>query len=194
MDLNGLIKATTLTMKESGVGKDVKSGKHILHVSDEEGNKTDFVFKTTEQKVPFTINDVGEVIRTVIQVIESAIQRGETVSVRGFGRLCLQYYAPRRTHDLQTGEFIDIPGRCVPRFVSGVDLKTMARLYEHSLTEGSVETRIEQEGLSDEWYERNLYTDDTYTGTEDIFERFNNEDDVVEKDLFDTAEIIDGDD
>lgn len=191
MDLNGLIKATTVTMKESGVGKDVQSGKHILHVSDEEGNKTDFVFKTTERRVPFSAEDVGEVIRTVIQVIEACIQRGETISVRGFGRLELKYYTPRRTHDLQTGEFIDIPGRCVPKFVAGSDLKTMARLYEHTLTEGSVETRIDREGLSDEWYEKNLYTDDNYTGTEDIFERFNNEDVPEEKDIFDSAEIID---
>mgnify|MGYP007013968344 CR=1 FL=1 len=79
----------------------------------------------------------------------------------------------------------------MPKFVAGSDLKTMARLYEHTLTEGSVETRIDREGLSDEWYEKNLYTDDNYTGAEDIFERFNNEDVPEEKDIFDSAEIID---
>lgn len=168
MDFNGLVRAVTNTLKEANVGKVVKTSKHVLHIKDEEGTNADFIFNMKERESPFNSDDVKEILMTLIQVIEACMQRGEAVAIRGFGRFEIKYYNPRVSRNIQTGEPVHIPGRCIPKFVCGRDLKTMAQLYENSLTESSIETRIDNNCLDDEWYNTNLFEDSNNNEEDDL--------------------------
>lgn len=150
MDIRGLAKDVATIMKERGIRKTMATTKHTLHVTDDEGNRADFVLKRKDNTVMFTIEDVETILKICVQSIEAAIQRGDSFSIRGFGKLEVKYREPRRTRDIETGEWMDVEGRYVPKFTYGSDLRTAARLYEHSLKEGVVETRIDREGFDDE--------------------------------------------
>ncbi|MCQ2052327.1 MAG: HU family DNA-binding protein [archaeon] len=154
MDLKELTRTIASNMKENDIRKTINATRHTLHITDDEGNVADFVLKKKESAVLFTIQDIDAVLRSTIQVIESALQRGESINVRGFGNLGVKYREPRRTKDIETGEWVDVAGRFVPKFTFGNELRRAARLYEDSLDDGKIVTRIDREGLvADEEYE-----------------------------------------
>lgn len=149
MDLQGLSKNVCAMLREDDVRKTMNTTRHVLHISDNDGNQTDFILKRQESAVPFYIDDVQIILKYCVQAIENALQNGENINVRGFGKLEVKYREPRRTKDIETGEWIDVAGRYVPKFTFGSELRTVARLYELSLTEGDIITRADRE-LSEE--------------------------------------------
>ena len=53
------------------------------------------------------------------QAIMDALQAGETVDVRGFGRFQLRHRSARTGRNPRTGETIPIPAKAVPTFTAG---------------------------------------------------------------------------
>lgn len=153
MDIHGLAMNVASIMKENDIRKSLATTRHTLHITDDEGNCADFVLKKKDTAVLFTVQDIETILKASIQAIEAALQKGECISARGFGRLEVKYREPRRTRDFDTGEWIDVEGRFIPKFTFGSDLRTAARLYQCSLEEGNIETRIDREGLGDEDFE-----------------------------------------
>lgn len=149
MDLHGLSRSVWAMLKENGVRKTMRPTRHVLHVSDDDGNQTDFVLKRQDTAVLFQVEDIEIILKYCIQAMENALQSGESINARGFGKLEVKYREARRTKDIETGEWIDVAGRYVPKFTFGSDLRTAAKLYEISLTEGEIETRADRE-LSEE--------------------------------------------
>ena len=149
MDLHGLARNVCAMLKENDVRKTMNTTRHVLHISDNDGNQTDFVLKRQDSAVPFQIDDIHVILKYCVRAIENALQNGENINVRGFGKLEVKYREARRTKDIETGEWIDVAGRYVPKFTYGTDLRTVARLYEISLTEGDIVTRADRE-LSEE--------------------------------------------
>lgn len=147
MDLKMLARDVVNLLEERGVRKKSRSFKHIIHITDDEDNRADFSVKVDAPDMPFYIPEVEYILQTCLEVIMGAMRRGENINVRGFGRLALVYREPRRTKDINTGEWIDVKGQFVPKFTFGKELKRMATLYQNSLTEGEVQTRIDIEGL-----------------------------------------------
>lgn len=150
MDLHGLSRNVWAMLKDDGVRKVMKATKHVLHISDNDGNQTDFILKRQDPAVLFQVEDIEVILRYCVKAIESALQTGESVNVRGFGKLEVKYREARRTKDIETGEWIDVAGRYIPKFTFGSDLRTVARLYEVSLTENDIETRADKELSAEE--------------------------------------------
>lgn len=154
MDIHMLARDVAAIMREHGIKKRIPAAKHTLHVTDDEGNRADFVIKRVDTPVAYSIEDVETILKNCIVAIETALQLGENISIRGFGKLEVKYREARRTKDIETGEWIDIEGRYVPKFTYGNELRTVARLYENSLMEGIIPTRIDREGvIEDEEYD-----------------------------------------
>lgn len=148
MNLKDLVRNVVSVMQENDVRKSVPPSKHTLYVSDEEGNTSSFVFKADRTSLLFNLGDVEAVLRTCLEVILKSIQNGDTIDIKGFGKLELVYREPRT----QTGfnnERVEIAGRFIPRFKYGNELRRSAYLYQESLSNGLV-TRIDTEGLIDD--------------------------------------------
>jgi nucleoid DNA-binding protein len=59
------------------------------------------------------------VLTQCLQAIMDALQAGESVDVRGFGRFQLRHRQPRAGRNPRTGETLQIPAKAVPTFTAG---------------------------------------------------------------------------
>ena len=59
------------------------------------------------------------VITQFLQAIMVALQAGQSVELRGFGRFRLRHRAPRAGRNPRTGDMIQIPAKAVPSFSVG---------------------------------------------------------------------------
>jgi integration host factor subunit beta len=59
------------------------------------------------------------VLTQCLQAIMDALQTGESVELRGFGRFYLRHRPPRAGRNPRTGETIPIPAKAVPTFTAG---------------------------------------------------------------------------
>lgn len=125
-------------LRDNGYKKLVKSPRHTFHISDDEGNKKDFVVQQSEKEVILTVDDVEEVIKVTIDVICDALQRGETVNLVGFGTFGLKWRAPRRIPSFKGG-YCEIEGHYVPQFKHGERLRKCCKLYEASLADSLID-------------------------------------------------------
>lgn len=122
-------------MREKNIRKYVKMPKQVFHISDEEGNKKDFVLRKSDKEVLFTVEDVGAIIDTCLEVIGDSIKHGEPITIKGFGTLGLNYHKSKSVKHVETGEEVVIPARYLPKFSFGKDLRMCAKLYELSLAD-----------------------------------------------------------
>lgn len=67
--------------------------------------------------IPKTQTDA--VLTQCLQAIMDALQAGEPVELRGFGRFKLRHRRPRAGRNPRTGEPIAIPAKAVPTFTAG---------------------------------------------------------------------------
>jgi integration host factor subunit beta len=59
------------------------------------------------------------VLTQCLQTIMDALQTGESVDLRGFGRFHLRHRPPRAGRNPRTGETVQIPAKAVPTFTAG---------------------------------------------------------------------------
>jgi DNA-binding protein HU-beta len=90
----------------------------------------------TKRELAQRIAEGGEVpqkladwaVESVLEGIAAALERGEAVSLAGFGKFSVAQRAARQARDPRTGASIDVPARLVPRFSPAAALKeTVAR-------------------------------------------------------------------
>lgn len=120
-------------LRKNDVRKPVKLKKHTFCITDDDGNKANFVVKQSDKNVIYTNDDVNNVIDACITAILESIKKGEEINIRGFGVLGLHYRAARRTKQPGTEDWYEVEARYVPKFFYGNDLRVAARLYEVEL-------------------------------------------------------------
>lgn len=124
-----LVRRVASVMRERGIKKPITFPKQVFHISDDYGNTRDFVIKRTDKSVVYTIEDIEAILDGLIYVAEEALKRGENVSIRGFGTLCLHYRKAHAVKHVATGEDTFSEARYVPKFLAGSGLKIAAKMY-----------------------------------------------------------------
>ena len=135
MNKRELIGRITDVLRDNDARKNVSAQKTVLHISDDQGNHSDFVVRKTERGLLYTNKDVTTIIETCIAVIEDAIKHGEEISCQGFGTLRVQKRAARRAKHPTTGEVVAVKERYIPKFNFGNSLRLAAKIYEASLSD-----------------------------------------------------------
>lgn len=133
MNKKEFTKAIVDKLHDNGERKPVRTPGHVFHITDNYGNKKDFVAKTEQHTEVYTEADVKKVIDAGVEIIKEALAHGQTVVIPGFGSFGLKWRKARSTKDIKTGEPIVIQPRYVPRFFFGRDLRICGKLYELSL-------------------------------------------------------------
>lgn len=133
MNKKEFVRLVASVMRDNGMRKPVSSPKHVFHISDDEGNKKDFIIKQSDKDVSYTIEDVEAVVNTCLAVIEDTLKHGGSVSIQGFGSIGLNYWKPRTTRVVNTDNIIAVEGRHIPKFLVGNNLRLCAKLYDLSL-------------------------------------------------------------
>jgi len=74
-----------------------------------------------------TKTDVNRVLDSLVEQVTRTLKKGERVTLVGFGTFIVSRRRTREGRNPQTGEAIKIPGRRVPRFSPGKELKDVVK-------------------------------------------------------------------
>jgi len=61
----------------------------------------------------------------VLDSIINSLQDGEKVELRGFGSFKIRVRGPRKGRNPKTGETVDVPGKKIPYFKPGKELRDL---------------------------------------------------------------------
>jgi integration host factor subunit beta len=62
-------------------------------------------------------------VRNVIEQMSVALASGDRIEIRGFGSFSLHYRPPRTGRNPKTGTAVALPGKYVPHFKPGKELR-----------------------------------------------------------------------
>ncbi|WP_240099309.1 integration host factor subunit beta [Thermomonas flagellata] len=68
-------------------------------------------------------DDVDLAVKALLQMMTAALARGQRIEVRGFGSFSLHFRPPRTGRNPKTGEAVALPGKHVPHFKPGKELR-----------------------------------------------------------------------
>ena len=137
MNRRELVNRVASIMRDNDIKKPVYAKRQVFHISDDEGNKKDFVIKNSDTSVSYTMKDIDTILDTCIYVIHETLKNGGSITMRGLGTLGLHYRQPHSGRHPVTGELLHIAGQYLPKFSPGYDLKMCAKIYNLSATERS---------------------------------------------------------
>ncbi len=82
------------------------------------------------QRFPQLVQKDAEMaVAEILGAIASALAAGNRVEIRGFGSFSLNYRPPRTGRNPKTGEKVAVPGKYVPYFKAGKELRE--RVEQH---------------------------------------------------------------
>ena len=85
--------------------------------------KSELIEFIAAQQSQLSVKDVELAIKTIIEQMAETLASGERIEIRGFGSFSLHYRAPRIGRNPKTGESVGLPGKHVPHFKPGKELR-----------------------------------------------------------------------
>lgn len=85
--------------------------------------KSELIEKLVRQQQHLSQADVDLAVRSILGRLSSALAGGERIEIRGFGSFCLHYRPPRMGRNPKSGESVALPGKYVPHFKPGKELR-----------------------------------------------------------------------
>ncbi len=67
--------------------------------------------------------DVELAVKTLIEQMSQSLSSGERIEIRGFGSFSLHFRPPRMGRNPKTGDAVSLPGKHVPHFKPGKELR-----------------------------------------------------------------------
>lgn len=68
-------------------------------------------------------DDVDLSVKALLEMMGGSLANGERIEIRGFGSFSLHYRPPRLGRNPKTGESVALPGKHVPHFKPGKELR-----------------------------------------------------------------------
>ena len=62
-------------------------------------------------------------IKELLEQMAQTLQRGDRIEIRGFGSFSLHFRPPRSGRNPKTGDSVSLPGKHVPHFKPGKELR-----------------------------------------------------------------------
>lgn len=85
--------------------------------------RSDLVTRLAERFAQLTQRDTEFAVKTMLDAMTDALARGYRIEIRGFGSFSLHYRPPRIGRNPKTGESVALPGKHVPHFKPGKELR-----------------------------------------------------------------------
>jgi integration host factor subunit beta len=85
--------------------------------------KSDLIETLARSQEHLALADVEIGVKHVLDQMTEALSAGERIEVRGFGSFSLHYRAPRVGRNPKSGEAVALPGKHVPHFKPGKELR-----------------------------------------------------------------------
>ncbi|NOL50216.1 integration host factor subunit beta [Pelistega europaea] len=69
------------------------------------------------------VRDMDLAVKTILDAMTDSLVQGQRIEIRGFGSFSLSQRAPRVGRNPKTGEQVEVPGKRVPHFKAGKELR-----------------------------------------------------------------------
>jgi integration host factor subunit beta len=88
--------------------------------------KSDLIDNLSRSQSHLAYKDVELAVKSLIEMMSNALSVGERIEIRGFGSFSLHYRPPRVGRNPKSGEKVELPGKYVPHFKPGKELRDRA--------------------------------------------------------------------
>ncbi|MFB0949704.1 MAG: integration host factor subunit beta [Halioglobus sp.] len=85
--------------------------------------KSELIETILSRQSQLSSKDVELAVKTVLEHMSQALSDGERIEIRGFGSFSLHFREPRRGRNPKTGDTVELPGKYVPHFKPGKELR-----------------------------------------------------------------------
>ena len=85
--------------------------------------KSELIELLAAEQTHLNQTDVELAVRSIIEQLSRALAEGERIEIRGFGSFSLHFRPPRMGRNPKTGEAVALPGKHVPHFKPGKELR-----------------------------------------------------------------------
>lgn len=99
--------------------------------------KSELIEALAAKQVHLRTDDVDMAVKTLLEQMSATLAAGERIEIRGFGSFSLHYRPARIGRNPKTGESLALPGKHVPHFKPGKELReqvcaTIPRTHDRS--------------------------------------------------------------
>ena len=85
--------------------------------------KSELIERIASRQVQLSAKDVELAVKTIIEQMSQTLATGERIEIRGFGSFSLHFRPPRSGRNPKTGDSVSLPGKHVPHFKPGKELR-----------------------------------------------------------------------
>jgi len=85
--------------------------------------KSELIEALAGRQTHLAFNDVELSVKSVMEQMSQALSTGERIEIRGFGSFSLHFRPPRMGRNRKTGSAVALPGKHVPHFKPGKELR-----------------------------------------------------------------------
>lgn len=85
--------------------------------------KSELIAALAESYPQLAANDTDLAVKTILDCMVGSLANGQRIEIRGFGSFSLSQRAPRVGRNPKTGEQVMVPGKRVPHFKAGKELR-----------------------------------------------------------------------
>ena len=85
--------------------------------------KSELIEILSQRQAHLKGEDVDLAVKALLEMMGGSLSAGERIEIRGFGSLSLHYRPPRLGRNPKTGESVALPGKYVPHFKPGKELR-----------------------------------------------------------------------
>lgn len=85
--------------------------------------KSELIEALTLRQAHLKADDVDLAVKTLLDQMGDALADGERIEIRGFGSFSLHFRPPRMGRNPKTGDSVALPGKHVPHFKPGKELR-----------------------------------------------------------------------
>lgn len=87
--------------------------------------KKDLIKSVQEKIEDYPTKDVSYAVQIIFDAMAGALKRNERIELRGFGNFTIRRRRPIIARNPKTGDIVHVPGRKMPFFKVGKELKDM---------------------------------------------------------------------
>lgn len=85
--------------------------------------KSDLIEALTFGQTHLATKDIELSVKILLEEMSNALSSGERIEIRGFGSFSLHFRPPRTGRNPKTGDSVELPGKYVPHFKPGKQLR-----------------------------------------------------------------------
>ncbi|HHC71993.1 MAG TPA: integration host factor subunit beta [Thiotrichales bacterium] len=99
--------------------------------------KSELIEALARRQSHLAYKDVELAVKSLLEQMSQALATGERIEIRGFGSFTLHYRPPRIGRNPKTGTSVELPGKYVPHFKPGKELRERVDKNKHKFPLGN---------------------------------------------------------